>query len=192
MNEGLHLVGVEEVKRNWAWFLVLGILLVILGTVSLGYAVAVTLLSIIFFGCLMIVGGVLTAGHAFLRKQWSGFFVDLFLGMLYTIVGVLLVSNPVGGATTATLLIALFLMVGGLSRIFVAITVRLHHRIWILLNGVITLLLGVLIWARWPLSGLLAIGIFIGIEMILYGWSLVMLALTAKALPEPPAPPAAQ
>lgn len=192
MNDGLHMVGVEELKRSWAWFLVLGIILIVLGTAALGHAaMAVTLLSVIFLGCLMMVGGVLTAGHAFLRKKWSGFFVDLFLGMLYTIAGLLMVTNPVGGAGAVTLVIALFLLVGGLSRIFVALTVRLHHRFWILFNGVVTLLLGILIWAEWPLSARVAIGIFVGVEMILYGWSLVMLALAAKSLPEPPATPPA-
>jgi uncharacterized membrane protein HdeD (DUF308 family) len=54
---------------------------------------------------------------------------------------------------------------------------------WLLLHGVINLLLGVLIWRQWPLSGLWVIGLFVGIDMIFNGWSLVMLSLAAKNLP---------
>jgi uncharacterized membrane protein HdeD (DUF308 family) len=59
----------------------------------------------------------------------------------------------------------------------------LPHRGWVLLNGVVTLALGIMIWRRWPLSGLWVIGLFVGIEMLLYGWSLVMLAIAAKKMP---------
>jgi uncharacterized membrane protein HdeD (DUF308 family) len=57
----------------------------------------------------------------------------------------------------------------------------------VLLNGVVTLVLGIMIWRQWPLSGLWVIGLFVGIEMIFYGWSLVMLALAGRSMPRAPA-----
>ena len=65
-----------------------------------------------------------------------------------------------------------------------AITVRYPHWGSVLFNGVISLLLGILIWRRWPVSGLWAIGLFVGIEMLLNGWSLVRLSMTGRNLPE--------
>jgi uncharacterized membrane protein HdeD (DUF308 family) len=62
--------------------------------------------------------------------------------------------------------------------------VRYPHWSWVLLDGVVSLLLGVLIWRRWPVSALWVIGLFVGIEMLLNGWSLVMLSLTGRTLPE--------
>jgi uncharacterized membrane protein HdeD (DUF308 family) len=58
-----------------------------------------------------------------------------------------------------------------------------QNRIWLLLHGLINLLLGFVIWQGWPLSGLWVIGLFIGIDMMFNGWSLVMLAVAAKTLP---------
>lgn len=186
MNQGLHTVGLDDLKRSWGWFLGLGSILIILGTIALGSAVLFTLASVVLFGCLLIVGGSLTIAHALLRKRWGGFFLDLFLGILYDVAGVFLIAHPEEGAITLTLLIAWLLLIGGLLRISMALTVPLHHRVWLLLNGIVTLLMGFLIWKQWPLSGLWVIGLFVGIDMIFYGWSLVMLGLTAKSLPDQP------
>jgi len=84
---------------------------------------------------------------------------------------------------TLTLLIAMFLIFGGVSRIVVAISFRFPNWIWLLVHGLINLWLGVAIWQEWPFSGLWVIGLFVGIDMIFNGLSLVMLALAAKKIP---------
>jgi uncharacterized membrane protein HdeD (DUF308 family) len=94
-----------------------------------------------------------------------------------------MVANPGEAAVTLTLVISLFLIMGGVFRIVEALVGALPHRVWVLLNGVITLALGIMIWRQWPYSGLWVIGLFVGIEMLLYGWSLVMLAIAAKKMP---------
>lgn len=116
-------------------------------------------------------------------KKWSGFFIDLLTGLLYAVVGFLIVGNPGATAVTLTLLIAMFLIFGGIFRVVVAFVVRYHNWGWLVLHGVVNLFLGIAIWRQWPLSGLWVIGLFIGIDMIFNGWSLVMLGLTAKNLP---------
>ena len=179
----LHLVGLEELRKRWGWFLGLGILLVVLGMIALGSSVVMTLATMVFVGWLMIVGGVLEAVHAFNCKGWSGFFIDLLTGILYAVVGFMIVANPGATAVALTLLISMFLIFGGIFRIVVAVAVRFHNWIWLLLHGIINLLLGIAIWQQWPLSGLWVIGLFIGIDMVFNGWSLVMLGLAAKNLP---------
>jgi uncharacterized membrane protein HdeD (DUF308 family) len=182
---GLHTIGAQELKKNWGWFLALGIVMLVLGVIALGAAVATTIVSVMLFGWLLIVGGALSIGHSFWRERgWGGFFIDLLIGILYIVVGFMLVANPAAAAVTLTLLIALFLMFGGLLRIVVALSMRFHHWGWLLLNGVVTLLLGIAIWAQWPLAGLWVIGLFIGIDMIFNGWGLIMLALAARAIPK--------
>lgn len=181
---GLHLIGLQELRKNWGWFLMLGVVLVALGTIALGASVVTTLAGVFFFGWLLIVGGVLEAAHAFWReKGWGGFFIDLLIGLLHVVVGFLLVANPAASALALTLLIAFFLMFGGLFRIAVALAVRFHNWVWLLLHGVVNLLLGLLIWCQWPLSGLWVIGLFIGIDLLLHGWSLLMLGLAARRIP---------
>jgi uncharacterized membrane protein HdeD (DUF308 family) len=182
----LHLVGQEELKRRWVWFVGLGILLVVAGTIALGSTFVLTIASVLLFGWLMIVVGILQAVHAFLCKFWSGFFLDLLTGLLYLVVGFMVVANPSATAVALTLLIALFLIFAGIFRIVVALSVHFQNRIWLLLHGLINVFLGFAIWQQWPLSGLWVIGLFVGIDMIFNGWSLVMLGLAAKNLPSRP------
>jgi uncharacterized membrane protein HdeD (DUF308 family) len=142
-----------------------------------------TLATMVFVGWLMIVCGVMEAAHACSCKGWGGFFIDLLTGILYVVVGFMVVANPGATAVALTLLIAMFLIFGGSFRIVVALVVRFQNWGWLLLHGVVNLLLGMAIWRQWPLSGLWIIGLFVGIDMLLNGWSLVMLGLAAKNLP---------
>ena len=177
-------IGLQELKRNWGWYLALGILLIVFGTIAVGRSCLFTTMSMVFIGWLMIFAGAAQALHAFWKERgWGGFFVDLLMGILYIVVGFMILANPQATAVTLTLLIGMFLIFDGLFRIVGAISVRLPNWGWILLNGVISLLLGIMIWRQWPLSGIWVIGLFVGIQMIFNGWSLVMLALTAKNLP---------
>jgi uncharacterized membrane protein HdeD (DUF308 family) len=185
MEQPIHLPGASELRRNWGWFLALGIVLVILGTIAIGSAFLMTIASVFFFGWLLIIGGVMEAIHAFWReKRWGGFFLDLLTGILYVVAGWMMVTNPQESALLLTLIIAMFLVFEGVFRIVAALAARYPHWGWVLFNGVISLLLGILIWRQWPYSGLWVIGLFVGIEMLLNGWSLVMLSLTARKLPE--------
>lgn len=183
-------MGLDSLRRNWGWYLVLGILEIILGAIAIAVSAITTLVSVLIFGWILIIGGVLSVIHAFCQRHWSGFFISLVVGLLYGVAGLMMVVNPAVAAVTLTLLIALLLIMAGIFRIAVGLTHHFNHRGWLLLNGVITLVLGVLIWRQWPLSGLWVIGLFVGIEMVFYGWSLVMLSLAAKNLPRPGAPPA--
>lgn len=179
----LHRIGVDHLRQRWGWFLGMGILLVVLGTVAIGASAYVTLATMYLLGWLMIFGGAMEAGHAFTSRAWGGFFLDLLVGLLYAVTGLLIVAKPVRAAETVTFLIALMLTFGGIFHIAAAVAIRFQHATWLLLHGVINVALGIMIWQDWPVSGLWVIGLFIGIDMIMNGWSLVMLGLAAKSLP---------
>jgi uncharacterized membrane protein HdeD (DUF308 family) len=178
-------VGFETVQRNWGWFLALGIVQILLGTIALGESFLMTIFSVVMLGWLLIIGGVSSIFHAFMEREWGGFVIDLLTGLLYGIVGLMVITSPVEGAVTLTLVISMFLIVGGIFRIVESLVGALPHRGWVLFNGVITLVLGIMIWRQWPSSSMWVIGMFVGIEMLLYGWSLVMLALAAKKFSPP-------
>lgn len=183
--DSLHLVGLQELKKSWGWFLALGLLLMVLGAVAIRQAWFVTLTSMVFFGWLLIIGGVAEAVHAFWRqRKWGGFFLELLTGLLYAVVGLMVVANPAETGVTLTLIIAMFLIFGGVFRIATALAVRFPHWGWVLLHGIIQLVLGVMIWKQWPVSGLWVIGLFIGIELFFNGWTLVMLSLMSRKIPE--------
>jgi uncharacterized membrane protein HdeD (DUF308 family) len=184
MEQTIQLTGSGELRRRWGWYLALGIVLTVLGMIAIGSTFLMTIASVLFFGWLLIVGGVMEAIHAFWHKRWAGFFLDLLTGILYVIVGWMMVTNPKESALLLALIIAMFLVFEGVFRIVAALTARYPHWGWVLFNGVISLVLGVMIWRQWPYSGLWVIGLFVGIEMLLNGWSLVMLSLTGRHLPE--------
>jgi uncharacterized membrane protein HdeD (DUF308 family) len=190
VSEGLAPFDAGALRRNWGWFFVLGVLEIILGTIAIGASVVATVVTVVFFGWLLLIGGVLSAVHAFWRKRWRGFFLDLVTGVLYAVAGFLMVAEPLAAAASLTLLIAMLLLIGGIFRIVVALSGHLEHWGWVLLNGVITAALGVMIWRQWPSSALWVIGMFIGIEMIFYGWSLVMLSLIGRGAVGPAKAPA--
>ena len=98
-------------------------------------------------------------------------------------VGGQLVARPFIGTEALTLLLGSFFLVGGIFRVVAAMTLRLHHWGWIMLNGVVTSLLGLLVLAEWPKSGLFVIGLFVGIDMLFNGWTWVMLSLGLRCLP---------
>jgi len=102
--------------------------------------------------------------------------------LLYLIAGWVLASRPGIGALTLTLVIAVSLVVQGAFRIGAALSTRMDGWGSLLLSGIITLVLGLMIWNQWPLSGLWVIGLFVGIDILFYGWWLVSLALTARRL----------
>jgi len=178
----LHMVGLDVIGRKWAWLLGMGIVLVILGTIAIGASVLATLATMVFVGCLMLTGGILQTLHAIVMRNWSGFFLDLLAGVLYTVVGALIVAHPGSTAVALTLMIAICLILGGVFRIVTAVTVNYQNRMWLGLHGVVNLLLAYAILSAWPVSGLWVIGLFIGIDMLFNGWSLIMLSLVAKKL----------
>lgn len=179
----VHRVGLQELKRKWGWFVALGGLLVVLGSLAMGSALLTTLATVVLIGSLMLVAGVAQMLSAFSVKAWGGFFVDLLSGVLYAVTGFLVMMHPGAASLTLTLLIALMLIFSGIFRIVLAVMVRFPHWVWILLHGVITLALGISIWNKWPADSLWVIGLFVGIDLIFNGWSLVMLGFAARNLP---------
>lgn len=175
-------MGLKEIHRHWGWFLGIGLGLILLGILAVGASVFVTLASMVFFGVLLLIGGIIQAINAFRTRKGGGFLVNTLSAILYIIVGILLIMHPAIGAITLTLLIAAIFTISGLFKIVAALAHRYAHWGWLLFNGIITLALGILIWAQWPVSGLWVIGLFIGIDLIIAGWIWVTLALSSKNL----------
>jgi uncharacterized membrane protein HdeD (DUF308 family) len=173
----------EGLRKAWGWLLVLGILLTIVGFMAIGSAFVATLTTVIVIGILLMVGGVVDILSAFWAHCWRGFWLHLLAGILYLVLGFLLVQRPVAAAAGFTLVLAAAFMVGGLFRIVSALVDRFPGWGWVLLNGVVTLVLGVMIWRDWPDSGLWVIGLFVGIDMVFAGWSWIMMALAVHSMP---------
>jgi uncharacterized membrane protein HdeD (DUF308 family) len=177
--------GTQELRRGWGWLMALGIVMILLGIFALSAYLLVTLLSVIYFGIVLLVGGVFQVGHALWARRWGGVLLQLLIGLLEVIVGLLCITHPIQSAADLTLLIAAFFLVSGLFRLCALVVHSYPQWGWALLSGVINVLLGALIWAQWPESAFWVIGTFVGIDLLFAGWSYVMIALAARSLPGP-------
>ncbi len=173
----------DALRGNWFWFVILGVALVVLGTVALGSAVIASLAAAAAIGVLLLLGGAAEAVGAFWCRGWSGFFLELLSGVLSIVVGVLFLRAPVGALAALTLLVACFLMVGGFFKIVTAVSYRFAAWGWSLAGGIIDVILGVMIWQEWPASGLWVIGLFVGINLLFRGFNWIALGLALRALP---------
>jgi uncharacterized membrane protein HdeD (DUF308 family) len=178
----LPLGAIEELHRHWALFLALGIGLMLLGIVAMLAAGLFTIAALVFFGWLLVIGGAGLLIHAFWAKQWSGFFLQLLSGPLYLVAGWMLATHPEISAISLTLVIAILFVVQGVFRIGAALSTRIDGWDVLLVSGIITLLLGLMIWNEWPLSGVWVVGVFVGIDMFFYGGWLASLALAVRRL----------
>lgn len=170
-----------DLSRNWGWLLAFGILSIILGTVGMGMTFGLTLVSVVFFGALLIVGGTFQLVDAFKCQGWKGALWHIVIALLYIAGGLLIVVDPVLASETLTLALAAVLIAVGVSRVMMA----LQHRGqtgwgWLVLSGVISIALGAMIVAKWPMSGMWVIGLFVAIELIFNGWAYLFVALAAR------------
>ncbi|ODT99781.1 MAG: hypothetical protein ABS79_04090 [Planctomycetes bacterium SCN 63-9] len=170
----------EVLRGEWLWFLILGILLIVIGTIAIGAPFVTGLTTAVIFGSLLLVGGVAQFIGSFWARDWSGFFLTLISAILYIVVGVLFVRQPASALAAMTLLLACGLLVEGLFRIIGSLTYQFPHWGWALLGGVIDFALGLLIWMEWPAASLWVIGLYVGISMIYNGWTWVLLGLALK------------
>jgi len=166
-----------EMIHNWGWFLAFGIILVVLGIAAVVRAFSATVASMVFFGWLLIFGGIIEFVHAFMVGKWAGFFVHLLVALLFGIAGALMVFRPVVSAEAITFVMAIFFMVGGLYQLFASLWSHVAGWGWGAANGVISTILGVLLLAQWPVSGLWVVGLFVGIDLIFYGSAWIAMAL---------------
>ena len=162
-------------RNQWGWFLALGIVQVIAGTLAVGFAFIATLASVVTLGVLLLIAAGAQIAAAILARNWGGFFLFLLLGILYAVAGFLAIQHPLLAAEGLTLMLAAALLVGGVFRVIIASVERFPSWGWVLLNGFITILLGIAIWQQWPASGLWVLGMFVGIDLIVNGvtWSVL-------------------
>jgi uncharacterized membrane protein HdeD (DUF308 family) len=178
----LPLGALEELHRHWALFLSVGVALMALGIVATLTAGLSTIVAVDFFGWILVIAGAGVTIHAFWAKRWSGFFLQLLSGLLYLAAGWMLATHGELSAIALTLVIAISFVVQGAFRIGAALSTRIDGWDGLLVSGIITLLLGLMIWNEWPLSGVWVIGLFVGIDMFFYGGWFVSLALAVRTL----------
>ena len=170
-----------ELKKNWAWMLSLGIVMLVLGVIGLGMTVLFNEIVVMYFGFLLLFGSGVQLMQAFHAEAWKGRVWHVLIALVYIVGGIIAVTEPVIAGMTLALLIAWTLIVIGVLRLFMALQMRgANGWLWTLLGGVLSVVLGVMIINEWPQSGLWVIGLFVAIEILFAGWSQIMIALAAR------------
>ncbi|MFG3596407.1 HdeD family acid-resistance protein [Bradyrhizobium sp. RDI18] len=157
-------------RAKWGWIVALGVVYLLAGFIALGSVAMATVVSVFVVGVMMIIAGVAEVFSAFQVKSWGKFLLWALLGVLYIIAGFATFQNPLLAAVLLTLVLGASLVVSGIMRIVLAFSMKREMPwIWVALSGVITLLLGVLILVRWPVSSLYILGLFLAIDLIMAG-----------------------
>ena len=170
--------------QHWLKFFIWGIALVILGVIAISAATMTTFLSVVFLGALLFLSGlvVMIDAFSFWWRKWQGFFLILLSGLLYFILGIMLMSNPLLASVSLTLFLGIFYLVIGTFRVINSLFTKLPNWGWGLFSGLISFILGILILSNWPQSCLFIICLFVGIDLLFIGWSYIMTSLAARSL----------
>ena len=171
----------KDLAAQWGWFLAFGAALIVLGFAAVARSVTATFASMQFFGVLLLIAAVVEIASAAWVGHWAGFFHHLLAAILYGVLGLIFVMRPMITAEVLTLVMALFFLVGGVFHLVGALMLGFSGSIWLLIDALITILLGVMILAQWPASGLWVIGLFIGIDLIFYGAAWIAIAWGLRA-----------
>ena len=171
-----------EIVNNWGWFLAFGIALVLLGALAIVRSVAATVVSMLFFGWLLLFAAGIEVVQAIMVGKWAGLFQHWLSAALFGVLGALIIWRPLVTAEILTLLIGAFFLVAGAFQLITPFVISLPEWGWHTLNGLITFVLGILILAQWPVSGLWVIGLFLGIELVFYDAAWVAVALRLRAV----------
>jgi uncharacterized membrane protein HdeD (DUF308 family) len=160
----------EPLRAKSGWIIALGVIYVIAGFIALGSVVTATVVSVFLVGIMMLIAGVAEVINAFQVKTWGSFLLWLLLGVLYIVAGFITFENPLLAAAVLTLLLGASLVACGILRIVLAFSMKAAMPwIWVLLSGAITLLLGLIILAHWPVASLYILGIFLGVDLVFAG-----------------------
>jgi len=175
--------GLEQVRRSWGWFLVFGILLVMLGVVCVGKAQTATTFSILALGWVLVISGVFWLVNSFFAFNWHGFFLCLLSAIIRVATGYLLIRHPDAGAEAVTMLLAILFIVGGLFRAIASSVIQFPRWGWMTFAGLVSVALGIYLLMTWPTASIFFFGLAIGIDLIFDGAALVGFAGAIHSLP---------
>jgi uncharacterized membrane protein HdeD (DUF308 family) len=167
----------ETVRRHSLWYLIQGALMILGGILALIYPIMSSVAVVLFLGWVLIVSGIVQGISLIDARNVPHFWLQLVSVVLSIVVGLLLIRNPEQGLLTVTLLLIVFFMVEGFSKVIFSLTIRpFPNWGWILVSGIIGILLSLFLWANLPVTAIWLLGLLVGIQLISEGAALGYLA----------------
>ncbi|MFE5858431.1 HdeD family acid-resistance protein [Streptomyces sp. NPDC056500] len=180
----------KKLKRNFSLLAALGVILVLAGLVGLIYTWAATLTSMLLFGWLLLIGGVIGLLHAIESRGSDYFWLAVVVAALNIAAGAVVIRHPEGSAEALTLFAALLFLTGGLFRLVGSLVVRGPQFGWTLLQGAFGLLLGILVLGNWPESSRYVLGLFFSLALLFDGLGLLAIGVGGRRIVRMVAEPA--
>jgi uncharacterized membrane protein HdeD (DUF308 family) len=168
-----------ELRRATMLSIALGLLLVLGGVIGLVYIVVATITSAILFAWLLILGGGLALVDAWQRRGKDGFWASAVTGVIDLAAGAIILWKPAESLLALTMLVAVFLLIGGLFRIVTGLAGGVPGSGWVVLHGVIDVLLSVLIIANLPEASFYVLGVMLSVSLLVDGLALMVLGTVA-------------
>ena len=179
----------KEIKKATGWSVALGILMVLLGIGAIAVPLAASAAVAFWIAWLLIGCGVLELIYTFQTRDEGGTLWKLLLGVAYLLAGGYLLVHPLNAVVALALMLSIFLVIQGIFEIIMAFQVRpMPHWGWMLCSGVLSLLLGGMLWSGWPHNSFWLIGLLVGISLISSGISRIMLSLAVRQTVEQETP----
>jgi uncharacterized membrane protein HdeD (DUF308 family) len=173
----------ETAKKITGWYIGFAVLFIILGIIAIAEPMVAAIAVALLVGWLLIFGGVAHLVSAFGGGGAGRVFWQVLIGVVYLIGGFYFLTHALVGVGTLTLVLAGIILAEGVLEIIAFFKTRTSGgSIWLLINGLITLLLGGLIWFHWPSSSVWAIGILLGVNLLMTGITRLMFGLAARKL----------
>jgi uncharacterized membrane protein HdeD (DUF308 family) len=170
----------DKIKRHSVWYLVQSGLMVLAGILALAYPLISSVALVLFLGWLLIFSGILQGISLIDARYVPHFWLQLVSVVLSVIVGILFLRNPGAGLLTLTLLLIVFFMVEGISKIIFSLTIRpFPNWGWVLASGIVGILLSLYLWANTPVTAVWLLGVLLGIALISEGAALGRMAWDA-------------
>jgi len=170
----------QEIKNNTKFIMILGTILLVIGLLAMGAPLVAGLSLALMIGIILLLAGI--GQLVFAIKTDKGLF-NISIALLTLIIGLYMLANPGAALGSLTIFLALYLLISGFFEIMMALQIRpVKGWGWALFSGIISTLLGAMIWGQFPVSGAWAVGLLIGIRLFFSGWTLLMFGMAAKAV----------
>jgi uncharacterized membrane protein HdeD (DUF308 family) len=170
-------------ERSWKVLMAIGVLAIFVGCVAILIPAVAAVGTAIFIGWILVIVGAILVAAAFSAVSVGSVILRLLWAALTVIVGVWLIVEPHNGTLTLTLVLGIYFLLMGLTRVGVAFMSRGEPNAGLVgLSGFAGLLIGILILVKFPSSADWAIGLLVGIDLIFAGWTLTSVALVGKDL----------
>jgi uncharacterized membrane protein HdeD (DUF308 family) len=171
----------EELRKNSGWLIALGVIEVLLGFCAIFAPVVTGVAVAIFAGAFILITGIIQVFGIFKADGLGEGVLGFLAGAIRIATGALVLAHPLFGLAFLAFLLAAYFLVDGIARVVFAFKARPQQGWgWALFGGLVTLLLAVLIWRQWPLSGAWAVGTLVGIHILFNGWARIAVGMAVR------------